>query len=158
MHPIRKILAAIDFSPCSERAAEYAVELAGPLGATVTLLHVYSVPVVSPFPGATPLYVASPATMAEVASVVMQQLDELRSRIHRPEIGIAIHALEGSPKELIPRFADERDFDLIVVGTHGRTGVRHLLIGSVAEAVVRHALRPVLTVHEPTKEAAHSAP
>ena len=156
MLPIQRILVAVDFSASSEVAAEYAVGLAERFGASVTLLHAYSFPVGVAFPGAPPLYIPGPEVMVESANEVGRQLDELRSRIHRPDVGIAIVGLEGSPKEQILRFADEQGFDLIVVGTHGRTGARRVLLGSVAEAVVRHSHRPVFVVHEPTEETAHT--
>lgn len=154
---LRKILAAVDFSPCSEVAAKYAVDLAERVGASVTLVHGYEFPVQMPFPGAPP-FLPSPDTMVEVAEGVTRQLEELASRIRRPEVAVSIARVEGPPKQMIPAFADRHDFDLIVVGTHGRTGLRHVLLGSVAEAVVRRAHRPVLTVHEPSEQTAQAAP
>src|SRR4051812_49113310 len=96
--------------------------------------------------------------MLESANAVVRQLDELRARLSRPDVKISISGVEGAPGESIPRIADEERYDLIVVGTHGRTGLRHILLGSIAEAVVRHAHRPVLTIHEPPARPAHAAP
>jgi nucleotide-binding universal stress UspA family protein len=148
MEPIRKILAAVDFSPCSEKAARYAVDLAEKLGAQVTLFNAYFFPVTIPFPDGS-AYIPSAESVAELAGSSMMQLRALRERVQRAGVKIELASSEGPARQVIPAAAQDRKFDLIVIGTHGRTGLAHVVLGSVAEAVVRHATVPVLTVRTP---------
>jgi nucleotide-binding universal stress UspA family protein len=80
------------------------------------------------------------------------QLNELEEKFHREDIKIETILLSGVPFVEIVKLAREEEYDLIVVGTHGRGGLKHLLIGSVAEKVVRRAACPVLTVKHPEHE------
>jgi nucleotide-binding universal stress UspA family protein len=156
MNPIRKILVPVDFSPCSEAAASYAVELGQKLDAQVTLFNAYFVPVSVPFPDGS-AYIPTPEAMAELASAAEHELRALRDRLEQKTgLQLPISSAEGPAKEIIPRVAREGGYDLIVLGTHGRTGLAHLVLGSVAEAVVRTATCPVLTVRE-SKAAAKNA-
>lgn len=154
MQTIRRILAAVDFSACSEAAARYAVELAETLGAEVVLFNVYTLPVPFSFPDGS-AYIPSAATMAEVSGAAERQLHALNDRIRRAGVTVELASAEGVPRLMIPRAAVEHRCDLIVVGTHGRTGLAHVVLGSVAEAVVRHAPCPVLTVRAPAPAEAH---
>lgn len=148
MEPIQRILAAVDFSPCSEKAARYAVDLAEKLGAQVTLFNAYFFPVTIPFPDGS-AYIPSAESVAELASSAMMQLRALRDKVQRPGVRIEMASNEGPARQVIPAVAQDRKFDLIVIGTHGRTGLSHVVLGSVAEAVVRHSAVPVLTVRTP---------
>jgi nucleotide-binding universal stress UspA family protein len=85
------------------------------------------------------------------------ELHELAARVARGGLQIECRAAEGNPREAIPRIAEESHADLIVVGTHGRRGLAHLALGSIAESVVRAARCPVLTVGKASIEAAHAA-
>lgn len=139
-----KILVATDFSDVSEHATTYAREIAHGLGAELILLHVYEVPMLAlPIEGA----VVSPATWATDLSVHWQKrLDESAAR--QRGTGVPVKALlrTGVTHEEIHRVAESEGADLLVIGTHGRTGANRLLLGSVAERVIRTAKIPVLSV------------
>ena len=142
---IKHILVATDFSPPAEEAVRRALELAEALHAEVTLLHAWFAPIYA-MPSGREL-VPDPTIIAEMASSARVQLEALRERLTRPGLKLSTRVVEGPPAETIVRVADSEKFDLLVVGTHGRTGMRHLLLGSVAERVVRIAHTPVMTVH-----------
>lgn len=142
MLAIHKILAPTDFSACSEPALRYAGELGRTLGATVVLLHVaetafdYTV------------YGLAPETIADLQTEARQAIDK-RLAEAKGFVGVdgtTTRIREGSPAQEIVEAAKQLEVDLIVMGTHGRTGVRHMLAGSTAEKVVRTAACPVLTV------------
>lgn len=142
MH-VRNILCPVDFSEASDDAVRYAAELAEQLQAKLFLLHSFQLPVYAAQVGA-PL---APTDLIEgLPQQLQQQLDELRDRIATPGLQIEGEVVEGVPYVKILEQAEAVDADLIVMGTHGRTGLAHLLIGSVAERVVRLSERPVLTV------------
>ena len=142
MRPIRKILAATDFSPCADEAFLYALEMARRFDASLLLLHVYAIPAYEMAPG-VPL-VGSPGLSEELERSGNEGLLERQKRADRP---ITVQLVEGTPFVEILRVATEGDFDLLVLGTRGRTGMKHLVFGSVAERVLRKAPCPVLTVH-----------
>jgi nucleotide-binding universal stress UspA family protein len=153
---IRKILVPTDFSETSEAAARYALELAATMGASVTLLHAYALDVY-PVGADGAVYIPSPETVAETMRAAGRELDRFRTRLPQ---GIPIDArtMEGRAAEAIVSTARDHGFDLVVMGTHGRTGLRHLLIGSVAEHVVRTSAVPVLTVRPPTAAQVAASP
>jgi nucleotide-binding universal stress UspA family protein len=140
----KKILCAVDFSTYSRAALDLAVDLAGG-GATLTLAHVVE-PMIW-FPEAGFDYQAVRVSLLETAD---KSLAEWKGDAERrsPGRSIDVMTLEGTPWERIVHFAQEGDFDLIVLGTQGRTGIRHALLGSVAERVVRHARCPVLVARK----------
>jgi nucleotide-binding universal stress UspA family protein len=142
---IRRILVATDFSPQSEAAVRQAIELAQALEAEVTLFHSWFAPVYGLPDGSA--IVPDAETVAQLASSASQQLDAWRARVARPGVRLSTRVAEGAPAEAITGVAQAEHFDLIVIGTHGRTGVRRLLLGSVAERVVRSSQVPVMTVH-----------
>jgi len=136
-----KILCPVDFSEPSREAMHAAADMARKLEASLTLLHVVSLPTAG-LPEAT---FALPA--GDVASKVEATLEEWR----KEALSLGVHVVHiqttvGTPYEEIVRIAREQGYGLIVIGTHGRTGLDHLLLGSVAEKVVRRAPCPVLTV------------
>ena len=132
--PLERVLVATDFSRCSLRALERGEELARRLGAELLLLHVAGVPVA----GSRTAAAAHGDAERELAATVEQV-------VHH---GVRARGLlrEGAPDEEILAAAAAEGASLIVVGTHGRTGLAHVLLGSVAERVVRAAPCPVLTV------------
>jgi nucleotide-binding universal stress UspA family protein len=141
---IQRILMPTDFSTYSATATQYACELATKYDAELHLLHALEVHLAST-PGfgvglALPQYTHESKAAAEksLASVLDPQWSVGRKVIHA--------VVEGSPKVEIVRYARTQDIDLIVMATHGRSGLAHILIGSVAESVVRTAPCPVLTV------------
>lgn len=140
----RRILCAVDFSAGSRHAAEVALDLARASGATVTLFHAFDLP-------------STPEEAAHVESVALARLNQESERSLRelredldhadgPTISVA-HGI-GDAAGTIARHARDHGFDLIVAGTHGRTGLQRVLLGSVAEKVARHAPCPVLVVRD----------
>jgi len=139
---ISKILAPVDLSSCSRAALEFAFKLAQPYHAHVEVLFVRPTTVVTPAAGPE----ASPE----------KELSALKNELHRFVQGIPGprpqslgERLEtGDPRERIVGIAENDGYDLVVLGTHGRTGRPRSLAGSVAESVVRTASCPVTTVRE----------
>ncbi len=152
MLPIKVILCPVDFSPPSRAALAAAVELAGHFSAELLLLHVMPPVPVLPAGQAGGAAFDLASYQAELRSGSQQALEELAAEVvgtdipHRPVLA------EGEPAQGIARAADEHGADLIVIATHGHTGWRRFMVGSVTEKLVRIAARPVLTVHSPPEE------
>lgn len=142
MFQVTRILCPIDFSPSAEAALKLAVSLAERFDASIDVLHVWS-PHVLTILDATVV----PTGEAIVAQVTALQgrLDETVAAVSRSGRPVRGHLVQGSPLEAILLHAHRDESDLIVMGTHGRSGLGHLLLGSVAEHVVRTAPVPVLT-------------
>ena len=141
---IRHILAPVDFSGLGEPALAMACDLARRYGGTkVTLLHVYQLPNLMLPEG---YILATPQELGAMFAHVKEELSKLTLRAHELGADAQAESVEGVPWAEIVRFAQQRSVDLIVMGTHGRTGISHAFIGSVAERVVRHAPCPVLVV------------
>lgn len=133
------ILVAIDFEKASMKALDVAKELSSKLGAEVMLAHVYQVPMFT-YPGLEPALL--PTFSAEIGDAVKKAMSELKE-----QTGISKAVLrEGEPASELLAIADEVSASMIVMGTHGRKGISHLLLGSVAERVVRQSKVPVLTI------------
>jgi nucleotide-binding universal stress UspA family protein len=143
MPEIKRILCPVDFSETSEHALRYAIDLASRLGADVRLLHTYQLPTYALPDGAL---LARPDFVNNLTTELQKQLDELVHRYAGHGVALEAKLTEGLAFQEIDRVAQEDGADLIVMGTHGRTGMKHLLLGSVAERVVRTAKAPVLTV------------
>jgi nucleotide-binding universal stress UspA family protein len=138
------ILLTTDFSEASEEAVAKAGELARTAGVKLTVLHVHGHPPAAPEAFVPPEKVVS---SAELDTEARRSLDKLKSSKLAHVESIALVTVEhASPPLAICDYADKHGVDLIVIGTHGRTGVTRLLIGSVAEKVVRHASSAVLVV------------
>ncbi|HEX6985327.1 MAG TPA: universal stress protein [Planctomycetaceae bacterium] len=143
MPQIRRILHPTDFSERSEAAWRYAELMATTFGAEVFLLHVLQEPV-AVLPESS-LAVAPPAVnLPELTESAERGLQNLTVREPARIVGRTV--LHGPAAEEIVRYAADAEADLIVLGTHGRTGLAHVLLGSVAEKVVRKAPCAVLTV------------
>jgi nucleotide-binding universal stress UspA family protein len=147
MKDVTSILVPVDFSETSRAALGYAGELAARFGAKLELLHVWDVPPYIP-PEAM---VGIPGSDARsLGQLAREHASEEMARLvaeYANTLPIAETLLEsGDPARVIVDTAERRGSDLIVIGTHGRTGFSHFLLGSVAEKVVRRATRPVLTV------------
>jgi nucleotide-binding universal stress UspA family protein len=138
---IKTILLPTDFSEPSEAAFHLGCSLARDHGSRLVLLHVVTPPTVAYTEG-----VMLPPT-EDIRDEIWAKLDEIAP----PEPGIEVerHMVEGEPSAEIMRLANESNADLIVMGTHGRRGLTRWVMGSVAEAVVRKAPCPVLTVKVP---------
>ncbi len=135
---VQRIMCPTDFSESSKAAVGYASSLALHFGAILHIVHVDEHPL---------LYGTAPVPYPDEMNANREQLAETK-----PTIGgvpFEQHLLRGIAADEIARFAEKYDVDLIVIGTHGRTGLRRLLMGSVAESVVRHAKCPVLAVKHP---------
>lgn len=146
-----KILHPTDFSECAAYAQATAVDLAGKLGSEIVLLQVLV---------ETPLYGESVLNMPKVQGVYDAQRkwaeEALEARVgdlRQRGIKASWRAQAGVPFEEIVRIAKEERVDMIVMGTHGRTGLNRALLGSVAERVIRLAPCPVLTVRQTKSEA-----
>lgn len=143
----KRILVPVDFSPHSTFAVRLGADLARRHSGAITLLHVFD-----------PLPYALPGDVDALLPDQRQRLDSqtqksLAAAQRRAETAgaprVQRQLLEGNPAEEIVRFASEGQFDLIVMGTHGRRGLQHALLGSIAERVVRLAPCPVLTARAP---------
>jgi nucleotide-binding universal stress UspA family protein len=148
---VRKILCPIDFSDNSDHAMRYAVALSQTFGAELTLLHVVA-PVVAAMPGETALPDTLQADIDALATACQERLQQTVGALAADGLDAQSKVVSGVPFIEIIRFARDTEMDLIVMGTHGRSGLGHLLIGSVAERVVRKATCPVLTVKHPEHE------
>jgi universal stress protein A len=155
MIDLHRILVPTDFSKHSQNALRYGAAFAEKFAAEVHLLHVVQ---------DLALFIPDNVTgVPLVTPPVDQLLDAARQTLERrlqeaalpPGIKVRLEAREGSPFYEIIQYAKEIDVDLIVMGTHGHTGLVHVLLGSVAEKVVRKAPCPVLTVRDPEHEFVH---
>ena len=138
---LRRILVPTDFSKCAEKALQYAVPFARQFGAELILLHVIPPTVVLQ---TSEIMLQGVPETTEEAQV---GLDELRNSIAR-DIASTAQVRRGSPAPEIVDAAKELDIDVIILSTHGRTGLSHVLLGNTVEKVVRRANCPVLVVRE----------
>jgi universal stress protein A len=149
VHPpqIQNILVALDFSDYSKTALDYATFLAEGFGATLTMVHAVE-------PYVYPEDLSAGLTIDQIDLRWMQKqkekLETLRQTI-KEGIPAVVVVTMGTAWNQIVTMAKSWNADLIVIGTHGRTGLKHALMGSTAERVVRHAACPVLVVHLPEK-------
>ena len=135
---LSRILVPVDFLACSEKALATARELAAAMGGEITALAVWQPP---EFAGADLMVLAHSENLS--IGDYGRQHTERELEAFAPDLRREVRM--GEPRQVILERA--ADFDLIVMGTHGKTGASRLLLGSVAEAVVRRAACPVLTVH-----------
>ena len=135
------LLVPTDFSEYANYALDYAIELAQKLQARLTILHVAETTSMEVAESATP---RSPVDEQEQEARVEQGLATSLKRVRDAGLEGATIVVHGVPFQLIIDTAESADVDLIVMGTHGRTGLAHVLMGSVAERVVRLAPCPVL--------------
>jgi len=145
MTKLRRILVPIDFSPHADAAIAWAVDLARRYDASIVLTHVYQ-PLSLALPDGYVLQ--SAMALSDLLAKIDEALDAAKQRIElmSPGIGVKTAVRQGAPWAEIGALAREAPCDLIVMGTHGRTGIKHALLGSVTEKVVRTAPCPVLTV------------
>jgi len=152
MIALKNILVATDFSEPSDAALAYGRALARTFGATLHVVHVVdNVPTL--VYGAEAYAVPMPELQEEIDNAARKQLADLLVDNDRPPLPVrSILLTSNAPAAAIVDYAKSERVDLIVAGTHGRGGVAHLLMGSVAERVVRTAPCPVLTVRHPEHE------
>jgi universal stress protein A len=142
------ILVPIDFSPDAERALGHAIELARQFQARLTLLHVIHIPVTTE--------VNLSSYYVEMETSAQQGMMTYQKRVEDAGLVTDVIVMRGTPFREIVDTASNKRVDLIVMGTHGRTGLQHLLLGSVAERVVRLAPCPVLVTREDKRTVASS--
>ncbi len=144
MKEFKKILFATDFSEISEYAFDYAVSLAGKFNAKLIIIHVINEPV--DLRGFYVPHISFDSIEREIALSAEKMMDKFCDRKLASFRNYEKLTVSGIPYEEILKKADEEQVDLIVMGTHGRAGIDHLLFGSTAERVVRKAICPVMTV------------
>lgn len=148
LNQVHKILIAVEDSQYSDRATSYGIDLAKKLRAEIALLHVNEMPVATPYV-ADPMLNEPPIMMPEMVQAQEEASKKLLNKIADSidgEISVYTFHKIGNPKDEILLTADEWNADMIILGTHGRTGFDHFISGSVAEKVVRKARCPVLII------------
>lgn len=157
MIEIRRILCPIDFSDHSRRALDHAVAIARWYDSAVTVLHVFSTaPVAAYAPGAPDLQ--SIVLTREDRDQLLDHMTRFIAAESPPDVPVEPSIREGLPSTEILDHATAMDADLLVLGTHGRSGLDRLVLGSVAEKVLRKATCPVLTVPHNLPDAVPAAP
>lgn len=150
---LKKVLVASDFSELSDAALAYGRELAFTFGATLVIVHVAENTLTRGVGGGDGFVFVDPELQRSVEAGARRQLESLISDEDREQLyAAAVVLTSNTPAHAITEYAKEAAVDLIVLGTHGRGAVAHLLMGSVAERVVRTAPCPVLTVRHPEHE------
>jgi nucleotide-binding universal stress UspA family protein len=142
---VQHVLVPIDFSATADRALEYALALAQQLQARLTLLHVFDLTPVTlgeMMPSVAATYLEAQETDAQ------HLLQASRERVQHAGLQGESLLVQGTPMHAIVDTASEQGVDLIIMGTHGRTGLAHVFLGSVAEHVIRQAPCPVLVIRK----------
>ena len=141
---IKRIVVGTDFSETAERAVDAAVDLAAQVGAAITLVHAYELPMYS-FPDG--VVVSSPDVAKRITSDALERLEAAVER--RKARGVSIQSVlrMGAAWDELNGVAEEQNAEVIVVGTHGRRGFSRVLMGSVAERMMRTAVCPLLVIH-----------
>ena len=143
MKPIRSILAAVDFSENAEQALEVAVDLAKQSGAELHVVHALDLPI----PIFNPYAISIPdALLTQARDEASRRLRETVEKVGRQGVTAKSHLTEVPAAPAIARLAEDLGVDLVVMGTHGHTGLKHVLLGSVAERTLRLAPCSVLIV------------
>jgi nucleotide-binding universal stress UspA family protein len=138
---IKRILVPTDFSDCSQAAVEYAVFLAKDFQAQIFLLHVMEPPVYG-----IDFSLINPGVLPGMKTQLLKMVQEIVDRMREEEIEAVGDFVTGVPATEIIRAAKKQVADLIIMGTHGRTGFAHAMLGSTAERVIQRAHCPVLTI------------
>jgi len=144
---VSRILCPTDFSGPSTEALELAIEFARRFDAELVLFHAHEMPAYV-FPDS--VMPAAPTVLQQLEEVADAELRRSAARVRECGVPVRIASAMGAQDLEICRYAEEMHADLIIMGTHGRTGLRHALLGSIAEKVVRRAPCPVLTVRPHT--------
>jgi nucleotide-binding universal stress UspA family protein len=148
---LKRVLVPVDFSACSRAALDHAYLLAEQFGGTLDVVNVWRPP---RYIGPDEAFGEPRKTLWEYARAdASKEMEQFLAEFQkRGRVRINSRLEQGNPYETILNIANAGNFDIIVMGTHGRTGLPHILLGSVAERVVRHSRCPVLTVRagEPT--------
>lgn len=154
MAKIERILVPVDFSRGAKAAMEHAIPVAERVGARIDVLHVWQ----------PPPYVVPEMVVTVPGGSSLPFDDFMKSRTSKDlqaflepfqqatPVAIAGHVESGTPRDVILEYAQSNGVDLVVMGTHGHRGLMHLLMGSVAEGIVRAAPCPVMTIRYPKGE------
>ena len=145
---LKKILVPLDFSSCSNKALDYAVAFARQFRASVALIHVLELNYV----GSSLGEIDVPLLEGELRQNAAEQLELAAERCRAFDVACEATIRSGRPWNEIVEAARDLDVDLVIMGTHGYTGLKHVVMGSTAERVVRHAPCPVLIVREKEHE------
>jgi nucleotide-binding universal stress UspA family protein len=149
MSSIRTILVPVDFSPHSSQALDFAVDLAKDVGAKMHLLHCYQI---NPG-GISPYGIVMPEGLdREVREGAVREVTKWQEKAASAGIAVENSVTPDFPSEAICSLAKEIGADLIVMGTRGNTGLKHVLLGSVAERTIRIAPCPVVTVRDESED------
>ena len=143
---IKSILVATDFSAAAQHAVDYAVDLAKHFEAEVILLHAYNVEVPIASPMMSGGYVLPDGFFEQIGKQARLQVENLAKEIVEKDVRATGIALDEPASLAITGEAERRNVDLVVMGTRGLTGLKHVALGSVADKVVRTASCPVMTV------------
>jgi nucleotide-binding universal stress UspA family protein len=146
MSAIKHLLVAVDFNETSDHALDFTLALARALGARVTAVHVYSLPI---YRIADSDFVPRAEEVARIAEAAQRHLDALVESRRGEGVEITGVLRSGRPADEVCAEAGRVGADLIVAGTHGRGALSRAILGSVAQNLVRHAPVPVITVREP---------
>jgi nucleotide-binding universal stress UspA family protein len=143
MNGIKKVLVATDFSENAQPAVETAITVAKTFGAEVHLVHAFQtpVPIVSPYEVVVP-----DGFLEQARDAAARNLNAVEEKISSEGVSVTSHLTEVPAASSIARLAGELGIDLIVMGTRGHTGLKHIVLGSVAERTIRLAPCSVLTV------------
>jgi nucleotide-binding universal stress UspA family protein len=139
------ILVGTDFSDLARAALDWAVDLADPLGARIVVAHVFDLPIVG-FPDAALMVDAH--TAARLSDDAQKALDAEIARVRDRGVAVDGTLKQGDPRDILPVLATSLDAGLIVIASHGRRGLAHALLGSVAESVMRGSKIPVTVVRQ----------
>jgi nucleotide-binding universal stress UspA family protein len=142
---MKKILVAVDFSPASVAAAQHGLELASKFDAQLLLLHVLHDPAEAP--GFYASKKAGKKVLKNMEQAAVEMLDEFVDAHLKKWKKVEARVVPGLPATVVVKVAEADQVDLVVVGTRGHTGVQRLLLGSVADKVIRACRCPVLSVH-----------
>jgi universal stress protein A len=149
MSKIQRILVPVDFSETSKRALEYAYQFVHRFDAKLDVLHVWRP---SEYAGDEMVVLTRSEPELTLSTFLRNHADQQLTAFLK-EVPHSKQMLEsGDPAQVIARVAGEGGYDLVIMGTHGRTGLSHLMMGSVAEKVVRLAPCPVLTFRAPAEK------
>ncbi len=146
MTRFERILVPVDFSPHSKEALDTAVQLAHLFGSTIHLLHCYHIQTA----GVSPYGIVLPSGYySDIRDAAEKRLNDWYDMVSKEGLKVESHLSADTPSLAINLAAEDLDADMIVMGTRGLSGLKHAMLGSVAERVVRLAPCPVLTVKHP---------
>jgi len=153
MKQIKRIVVGTDFSETAERAVDAAIDLAAQVGAVVSLVHAYELPMYS-FPDG--VVVSTPDIAKKITTDALARLEAAIEQRKGRGVSIQSALRMGATWDELNGVAAEQDADIIVVGTHGRRGFSRVLLGSVAERMMRTAVRPLLVIREDGRTASNT--